>query len=67
MFLGRIHIRELMDAGSPGGIWNLLTSTNVALSMSSWTINLSGNFDGLGNLTLTNEINSTEPQRFLVT
>lgn len=53
-----------VTGGSPGGTWSQLTTTNVALPIASWTINRSGNFDWLGNLTLTNGINPAEPQRY---
>ncbi len=53
-----------VTGGSPGGPFSVLTSTNVALPLSSWTTNRTGNFDWLGNLTLTNVIDPATPQRF---
>lgn len=50
--------------GSPGGSYTLLSSTNVALPLSSWTTNSTGNFDWLGNVTLANAINPATPQRY---
>lgn len=50
--------------GAAGGLWKLLTSTNVALPLLSWTTNNSGVFDGSGNVNVTNGINPTEPQRY---
>ncbi len=53
-----------VTGGAAGGSWNLLTSTNVALPLTSWITNNSGVFDGAGNVNFTNGINPTEPQRF---
>jgi len=53
-----------VSGGSPGGAYTLLTSTNVALPLSSWTTNSTGNFDWMGNITLTNGINPNEAQRY---
>jgi len=53
-----------VTGGSPGGAWDLLTATNVALPVASWTTNISGVFDWVGNVTITNGINLTEPQRY---
>jgi T5SS/PEP-CTERM-associated repeat protein len=55
-----------VTGGAPGGDWNQLTTTNVTLPISSWTTNQSGVFGVLGNATLTNEINFTEPQHFFL-
>ncbi|HZI30896.1 MAG TPA: hypothetical protein VFF11_01075, partial [Candidatus Binatia bacterium] len=52
--------------GSPGGAYDLLTSTNLALPLSSWITNRSGNFDSSGNQVLTNSISPNEPQRFFL-
>ena len=49
-----------------GDTWKQLTTTNVALPLASWTTNRSGNFDGLGNLTLTHGINPAESQRYFL-
>jgi T5SS/PEP-CTERM-associated repeat protein len=53
-----------VSGGSAGGAFTLLTSTNVTLPLSTWTTNSAGNFDGLGNTTLTNGINPNEAQRY---
>jgi len=50
--------------GPPGGGYTLLTSTNAALPVLNWTTNSTGNFDWLGNVTLTNTINPATPQGF---
>jgi len=52
-----------VTGGSPGGGYTLLTATNVALPLANWTTNSTGNFDWMGNLTLTNAIDSATPQR----
>jgi hypothetical protein len=52
--------------GTAGGSWELLQSTNVALSLSQWQTNLMGNFDGSGNLS-TNIVNTaTNRQKFYI-
>jgi len=53
-----------VTGGSPGGTYTPLTSTNVELPLSSWTTNSTGNFDWMGNLTLTNATNPATPQHF---
>jgi len=53
-----------VTGGSPGGTYASLTSTNVELPLSSWTTNSTGNFDWMGNLTLTNATNPATPQHF---
>ena len=55
-----------VTGGLPGDPWNVLTSTNVALPLASWTTNQSGVFDWLGNVTVTNGISLAEPQRFFL-
>lgn len=50
--------------GIPGGTWKLITATNVALPVASWTTNLSGLFNGLGTVSVTNGVNPAEPQRY---
>jgi hypothetical protein len=52
--------------GTPGGLWILLQSTNVALPLSQWQTNTAGNFDGSGNLS-TNLVNTaTNLQEFYI-
>ena len=53
-----------VTGGLAGGSYTLLTSTNVALPLSSWTTNSTGNFDSFGNVTVTNAIDPATPQRF---
>ena len=53
-----------MTGGSSGAPWYLLTSTNVAAPLANWITNRAGVFDSLGNVTVTNGINSLEPQRY---
>ena len=36
--------------GSPGGVWTLLQSTNLALPVSQWQTNCTGTYDSGGNL-----------------
>jgi autotransporter-associated beta strand protein len=51
--------------GVPGGQYVVLTSTNVALPLASWTPLLTNYFDNLGNFSFTNSI-STNAQQFYI-
>jgi hypothetical protein len=52
--------------GKAGGLWILLQSTNVTLPLIQWQTNLTGNFDGGGNLS-TNIVNTaTNRQEFYI-
>jgi Concanavalin A-like lectin/glucanases superfamily/Immunoglobulin domain len=52
--------------GALGGTWALLQSTNVALPLSQWQTNITGTFDGSGNLS-TNILNTaTNLQEFYI-
>ena len=55
-----------VTGGSPGAPWSLLTSADVALPLSSWTTIGAGNFDWLGNVSLTNAISANETSRFFI-
>ncbi|MFN3407978.1 MAG: beta strand repeat-containing protein [Limisphaerales bacterium] len=61
---GNVILSGTNNAG-PGGTYQLLTSTNVALPLASWTVLTNGTFDGSGNFALTNAI-SPEPKRFFI-
>ncbi|MGH7954204.1 MAG: autotransporter-associated beta strand repeat-containing protein, partial [Limisphaerales bacterium] len=52
--------------GVPGSPVSVLTSTNVALPLSSWTQVYSGNFDGSGNLSTTISADPSQPQQFYI-
>jgi alpha-glucosidase (family GH31 glycosyl hydrolase) len=52
--------------GTPGGAWVLLQSTNVALPLSQWQTNLTGNFDGSGNLSTNIANTATNLQEFYI-
>jgi hypothetical protein len=54
-----------VTGGSPGGTWTLLTSMDVTLPLASWTIVAPGVFDWMGEVTLTNGIDLSDPQRYL--
>lgn len=55
-----------VTGGLAGGSWDLLTSTDVASPVASWTTNISGIFDEFGNVNFTNAIDLTEPQRYFL-
>lgn len=50
--------------GIPNGPLTILTSTNVALPLTSWAVFVSDVFDWEGNYTTTTEVDPAEPQRF---
>ncbi len=52
--------------GSPGGLWELLQSTNVALPLDQWQTNTVGNFDGNGGLSTTILNTVTNLQEFYI-
>jgi len=55
-----------VSGGSPGNPWSLLSSTNAALPVSSWSTNRTGIFDWLGDVTITNGITTNESRRFFL-
>jgi hypothetical protein len=54
--------------GTPGGAVTVLTSTNLASPLSSWTTVTNGNFDGSGNFSypVTGALSSGQPQQFYI-
>ncbi|MGC3957816.1 MAG: hypothetical protein QM813_07660 [Verrucomicrobiota bacterium] len=50
--------------GVAGNPYQVVSSTNIAAPLSSWTQTSTGNFDGSGNFSVTNAINVNEPQRY---
>ena len=52
------------DSGATGG-YHVLTTTNIALPLSSWTVLTNGNFDGSGNFSSTNAA-GTSPRQFYI-
>ena len=52
--------------GSAGGNYYLLSSTNIALPLSSWTPVLTNSFDGSGQFSVTNAMTPGAPQNFYI-
>jgi hypothetical protein len=52
--------------GTAGGSWTLLQSTNLALPFSRWLTNMTGNFDGSGNLSAIIANTNTAYQEFYI-
>lgn len=53
--------------GAPNGPYAILSSTNIALEVSGWTLVQTGNFDSAGNITgLTVTADLAQPQQFYV-
>jgi fibronectin type 3 domain-containing protein len=50
--------------GLPGGTYEVLSCTNLAMPLTNWTQVGAGHFDGNGNFSVSNAINASEPQRF---
>ena len=53
-----------VTGGSPGGVFDLLASTNATLPMTNWTVVSAGNFDWLGNAALVVGIDPFANQQF---
>jgi len=60
------HLIFEATGGSFGQPWVLLTSTNVALPVPSWTTRQAGFLGAQGNVILTNTLDITEPTRFFL-
>jgi autotransporter-associated beta strand protein len=54
------------SGGAVGAGYVLLTSTNVATPLGSWTTNTTGNFDGSGNFSNAIPVNVATPVRFFL-
>jgi hypothetical protein len=52
--------------GTAGGSWILLQSTNVALALNLWQTNITGTFDGSGNLSINLPNTATNSQEFYI-
>ena len=52
--------------GAASGSWILLQSTNVALPLSQWLTNATGNFDGNGNMSANLPNTATNSQEFYI-
>jgi hypothetical protein len=52
--------------GTPGGSYNWLTTTNLALPLKAWTTNTSGVFNGTGAFSNAIPINPSQPAGFFV-
>ena len=52
--------------GTPNGPWTLLQSTNVALPLSQWSTNKTGNYDGSGNLSIALVNAATNAREFYI-
>jgi autotransporter-associated beta strand protein len=52
--------------GAPGGLYHILTSTNVATPLTNWTALATNNFDGSGAFSYTNTIAPGTPQQFFL-
>ena len=54
----------LTGAGTPGGTYSLLSSTNVAATLANWTTNLTGVISASGVISNAIPISTSEPARF---
>jgi len=50
--------------GVPGGTYHVMTSTNLLLPLTNWTVFTSGSFDSNGNFSFTDAISFTNPGMF---
>ena len=53
-----------VSGGTPGGGYSLLTSTNVAAPLATWTTNITGTFSGSGSFSNAIPVNPSEATRF---
>ena len=71
--IGRVDYSQLANGtltfnatnGTPNGAYSILTSTNVALPLASWTTIQTGNYDGSGNIKPPRDRESGTPAKFL--
>jgi autotransporter-associated beta strand protein len=52
------------SGGTPGGTYEVLTSTNIALPLAAWTLLATNQFDANGNFNFTNPVSPGAPQDF---
>ncbi len=50
--------------GTPNSAFSLLTSTNIGLPLSNWSVVGTGSFDATGNFQFTNALDGSMPRRF---
>jgi hypothetical protein len=53
-----------ISSGTPGGSYVVLTTTNIALPLTNWSVATNDTFDWLGNSNFTNALNSSTPSSF---
>ncbi len=51
-------------SGEPSGTYHVVTSTNVALSVTNWTVITNGGFDGSGDFSITVPYSTNDQHRF---
>jgi hypothetical protein len=52
--------------GTTNGAYSVLTTTNIATSLTNWTDLVTNSFDGAGAFSVTNAISPSTPQRFFL-
>jgi fibronectin-binding autotransporter adhesin len=62
---GNIVISGTSNAGS-GGTYHVLTSTNLALPVASWTVLTNGTFSGSGNFSVTNMMGGSRQEFYIL-
>lgn len=62
---GNIIISGTNNSGA-GGTFHVLTSTNIALPLTNWTVLTNSSFDDSGLFNTTNAIDSTKPRSFYI-
>ena len=61
VILGGSHNSDVTN-----GIYNVLTSTNIALPLSNWTLLNTGNFDANGDFSSTNAMGTNKQQFYIL-
>ena len=62
---GNIVISGTNNSGA-GGTFHVLTSTNISLPLTNWSILTNSTFDSSGNFNTTNAIDATKPNGFYI-
>jgi len=62
---GQVVISGTNNVGA-GGTYHVLTSTNVALPLTNWTVLANGSFDANGNFSSTNSSGTNRQQFFIL-
>ena len=74
MGVDRAHRTALRGAAKPashcnngaGGTYQVLSSTNLTVPLTNWTVLTNGTFDGSGDFSVTNSVGNTNTRQFYI-